>query len=196
MMAYGLSKISMNEKEREEREKEDIGGLADEVSRENEKNAKLLSSKAEHIEEQYLADAKPYLACLADSHDSDSIETDLLQAEEQTRAKEEHFRKVAVEHTGPKLDPPKRVGTKKILSYSEMAGFVPYDTSSSETEKICRSFRGQLMKGMAPRIDFLVKETELPKESIEGYLNSAPWIRKDDSSPAGIVVYLPVEALA
>ena len=77
-----------------------------------------------------------------------------------------------------------------------MAGFVSYDTSSSETEKICRSFRGQLMKGIAPRIDFLVKETELPKKSIEGYLNSAPWIRKDDSSPAGIVVYLPVEALA
>ena len=125
-----------------------------------------------------------------------SIEAELLQAEAQTKAKEEHFRKVAEEHTGPKLDPPKRVGTKKILSYSDMAGFVPYDISSSETEKICRSFRGQLMKGMAPRIDFLVKETELPKESIEGYLNSAPWIRKDDSSPAGIVVYLPVEALA
>jgi hypothetical protein len=49
---------------------------------------------------------------------------------------------------------------------------------------------------MAPRIDFLVKETGLPKESIESYLNSAQWIRKDDSSPAGIVVYLPMEAEA
>ena len=131
-----------------------------------------------------------------DAPTDSAIEAELLLADAQTNARKEHFGKVAEEHTGPKLDPPKRVGTKKILSYSEMAGFVPYDTSSSETEKICRSFRGQLMKGMAPRIDFLVKETELPKESIEGYLNSAPWIRKDDSSPAGIVVYLPVEALA
>jgi len=137
--------------------------------------------------------------CGCDDEDEPAEQTitaDLLRAEERRKKKEEHFRKVAEEHTDPKLDPPQRAGTKKILSYSEMAGFVPYDTSSSETEKICRSFRGQLMKGMAPRIDFLVKETELPKESIEDYLNSAPWIRKDDSSPAGIVVYLPVEALA
>ena len=125
-----------------------------------------------------------------------TITTDLLQAEEQAKAKEEHFRKVAEEHTGPKLDPPKRVGTKKNRSYSEMAGFVPYDTSSSETEKICRSFRGQLMKGMAPRIDFLVSDTGLPETTIQAYMDNAPWVRKDDSSPAGIVVYLPSEAPA
>lgn len=96
---------------------------------------------------------------------------------------------------GQKPNNPKRLGTKKILSYSEMAGFVPHDTSSPEAETICRAARGQLMKGMAPRIEFLVKDTGLPKESIEGYMNSAPWIRRDDSSPAGIVVYLPVEAV-
>lgn len=126
-----------------------------------------------------------------------TIETDLQRAEVELRRKEEHFRKVAEKHTGSKpVPPPKRPGTKKILSYSEMAGFVPYDTSSPEAEKICRAARGQLMKGMAPRIEFLVKDTGLLKESIEGYLNSALWIRKDDSSPAGIVVYLPVEAPA
>lgn len=103
------------------------------------------------------------------------------EVDEQDRAKEEHFRKQAAKHgpTWPK-------------SYSDMAGRVPYDTSSPEAEKICRSFRGQLVKGIAPRIDFLTTETGLPKEFIEGYLNSASWIRKDDSSPAGIVVYLPV----
>jgi len=116
---------------------------------------------------------------------SSTIEADLQRAEEQRLEKEAHDRAQAAKYTG-----------KRPKSYSEMAGSVPFDTSSPEAVKICRSIRGQLMKGIAPRIDFLVKETELPKESIEGYLNSAPWIRKDDSSPAGIVVYLPLEASA
>ena len=81
-------------------------------------------------------------------------------------------------------------------SYSEMVGSVPFDTSSPEAEKICRSFRGQLMRGIAPRLDFLAKDTGLPRGAIESYLNGAPWVRKDDSSPGGIVVYLPVEASA
>jgi P4 family phage/plasmid primase-like protien len=114
-----------------------------------------------------------------------TIEADILRAEEERKAKEDHARELAAKYT-----------KKRIRSYSEMARSVPFDTSSPEAVKICRSFRGLLTKGMAPRIDFLVKETGLPKESIEGYLNSAPWIRKDDSSPAGIVVYLPLEASA
>jgi hypothetical protein len=65
-----LSKISKKEKEREEREKKDAGCLAEDFSRENEKNAKLLSSKAQHNESECLARAKPCLAYL----DSDSSE--------------------------------------------------------------------------------------------------------------------------
>jgi len=50
------------------------------------------------------------------------------------------------------------------------------------------------MKGIAPRLDFLIKDTGLSINAIEGYLSSASWVLKDDSSPGGIVVYLPVEA--
>jgi len=64
-----LSKISKKEKEKEKRDTKDISGLVEEVSRENEKNAKLLSSKAQHTESQCLADAKPCLVCLADAQD-------------------------------------------------------------------------------------------------------------------------------
>jgi hypothetical protein len=181
----GLCKICKEEKEKEEKEKKDTGGLAEGFSRENEKNAKLHSSKAEHSESGYIADAKQCLAYIADSTDSVSIQADLLRVEEERKAKEDHAREQAAKYT-----------KKRIRSYSEMAGSVPYDKSSPEAEKICRAARGLLTKGMAPRIDFLVKETGLPKESIESYLNSAQWIRKDDSSPAGIVVYLPMEAEA
>ena len=52
-----LSKISKKEKEREERDKRGLDGLAKDFSRENEKNAKLLSSKATDSESQCLADA-------------------------------------------------------------------------------------------------------------------------------------------
>lgn len=124
------------------------------------------------------------LECVAHFPEN-SIEADLQRAEEQRREKEAHHDRAQVA----------KYAGKRPKSYSEMAGSVPFDTSSQEAVKICRSFRGQLMKGIAPRIDFLVKETELSKEFIEGYLNSAPWIRKDDSSPAGIVVYLPLEAV-
>ena len=115
----------------------------------------------------------------------DTVEAELLRAEEQRREKEAHAKEQAAKYT-----------PKKTKSYSEMAGSVPYDTSSPEAEKICRSFRGQLTRGAAPRIDALVKDTGLSVESIESYLSSAPWVRKDDSSPAGIVVYLPSEASA
>jgi hypothetical protein len=117
--------------------------------------------------------------------ESGIIEADFQRAEEQRREKEVHDKAQAAKYTG-----------KQPKSYSEMAGSVPFDTSSPEAVKICRSFRGQLLKGIAPRIDFLVKETGLPKEFIESYLNGAPWVRKDESSPAGIVVYLPSEASA
>ena len=59
-----LSKISKKEKEREEREKGDTEGLAKDFSRENEENAKLLSSGAVHSDKQYLADAQPILSIL------------------------------------------------------------------------------------------------------------------------------------
>lgn len=114
-----------------------------------------------------------------------SIEAELMQAEVRAREKEARDRALAAKYTG-----------KRPRFYSELAGSVPYDISSPEAEKICRSFRGQLMRGIAPRIDFLVKETGLPKELIEHYLDGAPWVRKDESSPAGIVVYLPVGASA
>jgi hypothetical protein len=145
----------------------------------------LLSSKAEHSESGCLADAKPCLAYLADSPDNDSIKADLLRVEEERKANEAHTREQAAKYT-----------PKRPKSFSEMAGSVPYDTSSPEAEKICRSFRGQLTRGMAPRMDALVKDTGLSVESIESYLSGAPWIRKDDSAPSGIVVYLPVEAAA
>ena len=180
-----LSKISKKEKEREEREKEDLGGLAEDFSRENEKNAKLLSSKAEHSESECLVDVKPYLAYLVNSNGNDSIKADLLRAEEERKAKEAHAREQAAKYT-----------PTRSRSYPEMAGSVPYDTSSPEAEKICRSFRGQLVRGTAPRMDALVKDTGLSIESIESYLSGVSWVRKDDSSPAGIVVYLTSEASA
>ena len=116
------------------------------------------------------------------STETKTIEADLIRAEEQKKANEAHANAQTAKYTPTR---PK--------SYLEMAGSVPYDTSSPEAEKICRSFRWQLARGMAPRLDFLAKDTGLPKESIERYLSGAPWVRKDDSSLAGIVVYLPVE---
>jgi hypothetical protein len=179
----GLCKICKEEKE--ERKKKDISDLVEDFSRENEEKAKLHSSKAEHSESGYITDAKPCLAYIADSLDSVSIEADLLRIEEDRKAKEDHASEQAAKYT-----------KKRIRSYSEMAGSVPYDTSSPEADKICRAARGLLTKGIAPRIDSLIKETGLLKETVEGYLNNAQWIRKDDSSPAGIVVYLPMEAEA
>ena len=83
---------------------------------------------------------------------------------------------------------------KKVLSYSDMVQFVPYDTSSPEAEQICTSIRGQLAKGTAPRIDFVRIDTKLSREIVEPYIDNAAWLRKDDSTQSGIVVYLPVDA--
>ena len=77
----GLCKICKEEKEKEEREKKDTGSLAEDSSRENEKNAKLHSSTAEHSESGYIAGAKPCLAYIADSPDNGSIKADLLREE-------------------------------------------------------------------------------------------------------------------
>jgi hypothetical protein len=84
---------------------------------------------------------------------------------------------------------------KKPGSYSDMVQLVPFEYGSPIEEKLCKAFRGLLARGIAPRRDFLAKETGLSKEIVDGYLNNATWIRKDDSSPAGIVVFLPLEAL-
>jgi hypothetical protein len=119
------------------------------------------------------------------SKESGTIEAELLRAEEQRREKKVHEREQAAKYA-----------KKRPKSYSEMARCVPSDTSSPEAEKICRAARGLLMKGMAPRIDFLVSDTGLPETTIQAYMDNAPWVRKDDSSPAGIVVYLPSEAPA
>ncbi len=97
-----LCKICKEEKEKEEK-KRDIG-KAEAKSRlstlKNEEKAKLHSSKADDAESRYIADAKQHIAYIADSPDSGSIKADLQRAEEQAKAKEEHFRKVAEEHTG------------------------------------------------------------------------------------------------
>jgi transcriptional regulator with XRE-family HTH domain len=180
-----VSKVSKKEKEREERDIEGLPGVCEDSSREKEKNAYLLTSEAQHTESQCLPDIYQCLPCLPRPIDGGSIEADLLRAEEERKANEAHASEQAAKYTPTR---PK--------SYSEMAGSVPYDTSSPEAEKICHAVRGHLIKGIAPRIDFLVKETGLSTEAIESYLNRVPWIRKDDSSPAGIVVYLPIEAQA
>jgi hypothetical protein len=80
----------------------------------------------------------------------------------------------------------------RLKFYPEMAEDVPQDTSSPETELICNAFRRSLRRGDAPRMDDLVKDTGLAEATILVYLEGASWIRKDDSSPAGIVVYLPL----
>jgi hypothetical protein len=84
----------------------------------------------------------------------------------------------------------------KMHSYTEMVAWVPPDNSSHEAANICRAFCGLLVKGTAPRVDFLVKMTGLPEDNVKAYLDGATWIRKDESSPAGIVVYFPLEAKA
>lgn len=85
--------------------------------------------------------------------------------------------------------------TKKVLTYSDMVQFVPYDTSSPEAEKICAAIRGQLARGIASRIDFVRIDTKLSGEVVQTYMDNAQWLKKDDSAPSGIVVYLPVEPL-
>ncbi len=90
-----LSKISKIEKEREERDTKGISGLAEDFSLENENNAKLLSSKAQHTESQCLADAQPMLSLLSRPSEDHPIQADLIRAEENRKAHEEHFKRVA-----------------------------------------------------------------------------------------------------
>jgi hypothetical protein len=77
--------------------------------------------------------------------------------------------------------------------YSEMASWVPPDNSSLTTSKIVRAMCCLLKRGEAPRVDSLTGMTNLPEETVQAYLDSAPWIVKDDSSQDGIVEYLPRE---
>ncbi len=84
---------------------------------------------------------------------------------------------------------------KKIKSYSDMLTLVPFEYDSPIEESICKAFRGLLARGIAPRLDMMIQETGLDADHLRWYLDEAPWIRKDDSSPAGIVVYLPAEAV-
>ncbi len=95
-----VSKVSKREKEREERGIEGLPDVLEDFSREKEKNAYLLTSEAQHTESQCLPGIYQCLPCLPRPIEGGSIEAELLQAEAQTNAKEEHFMKVAEEHTG------------------------------------------------------------------------------------------------
>ena len=154
----------------------------------------MLSPKAEHSESQCLADVKPYLACLADPLEDvavdKTIEAQLQAGDEEERKRAEQFKTPTASNV--------RINAKptRLKFYPDMAEDVPNDTSSPEAEKICTAFRKSLQRGNAPRLTDLAEYTGLEEATIQTYLDCAPWIRKDDSSPAGIVVYLPVEAEA
>ena len=109
---------------------------------------------------------------------------------------EEHRRDQYFGEQADRLMTRPKEGAKKIHSYAEMASWVPPDNSSPEAAKIIRAFCILLMRGDAPRVDLLAEKTGLPEVTVQAYLDDAHWIRKDDSSPAGIVVYLPMEASA
>jgi hypothetical protein len=91
----------------------------------------------------------------------------------------------------PRKDEPSPT-KKRIRSYSDMITLVPFEYDSPIEESICKAFRGLLVRGIAPRLEMMIQETGLDADLVKMYLNDAPWIRKDDSSPSGIVVYLPV----
>ncbi len=187
------SKESKNKNKIDNRYRGDVSSSAssssekNEVFREEGKNAFV--AFVEELDSEKYAFVNASSTVSSSHHESvDSVKfnkADLLRVEEERKANEAHAREQAAKYT-----PTRR------KSFSEMAGSVPYDNSSPEAEKICRSFRGQLIKGMAPRMDALVKDTGLLRGAIESYLSGAPWVRKDDSSPGGIVVYLPEEASA
>jgi len=84
--------------EKRERDKRYTQGLGEDLSRENEENAKLLSTEATDGDSECLADAKPCLAYLADP-----IGDELRQVEEQRQEKEKHFAEVAAEHAKAKV---------------------------------------------------------------------------------------------
>lgn len=168
---------------KEEREEDIINGLSGKGLEDSKNKSPSLGEKCYVntsgcqliAEEGDVAQNEPYVGYVAMAGDS-----------------EKHY--VGISPKTGKIDKP--TPTKKPGSYSEMVALVPPDRSSPEAEAICRAFRGLLMRGIAPRVDFLIKETGLPGDVIQAYLNGAPWLRKDDSSPAGIVVYLPSEASA
>jgi hypothetical protein len=115
-----------------------------------------------------------------------TIAAEAVLAKIQEHRRDLHFKEKADRlTTGPKDE------AKKTYSYADMVALVPPDSSSFEASKICRAFCILLKKGMAPRVDALVDMTGLPQDNILAYLNKAAWIRKDESSPGGIVVYLP-----
>ncbi len=112
------------------------------------------------------------------------IEAELQRAEELRREKEEHDREQAAKYT------------KQPKSYSDMIPLLPKEGSTKEETAIFMAMRGLLARGIGPRIDFLAKDTKLPEATIKEILDRSDRIRKDESSPAGIVVYLPSEASA
>ena len=114
-----------------------------------------------------------------------TIEADLKQAEERALEKEAHDREQAAKYT-----------IKRPKSYSDMISLLPKEGSTKEETAILTAMRGLLARGIGPRIDFLAKDTKLPEATIKAILDRSDGIRKDDSSPAGIVVYLPSEASA
>jgi DNA repair photolyase/transcriptional regulator with XRE-family HTH domain len=93
-----LSKISEKEKERGERDKKDIGSLAEDFSRENEKKTKFAKLVEPDSESTYLAGAKPGLASLAGLKDS-GIKADFQRAEVERKAKADHDRELREKHT-------------------------------------------------------------------------------------------------
>ena len=96
-----VSKVSKNEKEKEERNIEGLCAAGEISSREKEKNAYLLTTEAKNSESQCLPPAYPCLPCLPKPSNSDSIKADLLRAQERAREKEEHFKTPSKKLEGP-----------------------------------------------------------------------------------------------
>jgi hypothetical protein len=125
----------------------------------------------------------PVVAVVEDERSS--IKAELQRAEDRAREKEDHAKEQAAKYT-----------TKRPKAYSEMIPLLPKEGSTKEETAIFTAMRGLLARGIGPRIDFLAKDTKLPEVTIKEILDRSDGIRKDDSSPAGIVVYLPSEAPA
>lgn len=94
------------------------------------------------------------------------------------------------EHAGTSTSDCTQNGRKP---YHEMAAWIPPDNSSHEASAITWAMCCMLRKGEAPRADSLAKMKNLPEQTVRAYLENASWVRKDDSSPDGIVEYLPRE---
>jgi hypothetical protein len=109
----------------------------------------------------------------------------LATKEEQNQSRDEHFREEAAKYA-----------QKRPKSYSDMIPLIPKEGVTQEETSVFRSMRELLVRGIGPRIDFLARDTQLPEATIQEILDRSNWIKKDESSSAGIVVYLPVEAEA